>query len=470
MAWRLTALNQLQEASLPNLDLKDLLDSLDSTCRDFLEKASRLCVRQRHTEVSVDHYLLQMLDGRKNQLNLLLEHFGVDPVDWIKRLLVRCEELEHSKAGKPVFSGELLDWFESASIDAAGQPRKQTIQVRDLVIALLRNQSFFRSRGLDELDRLSEADVESFFVGPIEPDVTVYITGDDAVDPDRTLLMSADEIANTVKTATACNHTDGLQINGYGDLQKIGEGGMASVYRAVHLGLDRDVALKVLKPGSDDDDFAARFLREARIVAKLAHPNIIQIYDVNQLDGITYLAMEYVSGGELSDKMDNGFSLEEAVKILSQVLAALQFAHDKGYIHRDIKPANILFREDGSIALTDFGIARLMGEDSGLTIAGSILGTPRYMSPEQARGDALDHRSDLYSVGVLFYHMIEGKLPYIGDSAMGTAMKHILDPIPKLSPQWSALQSFIDRAMAKDAGERFQSGLEMIASLELLNE
>jgi len=455
---------------LPNLDIKDLLDRLDGGCRGFLEKASRFCVQQRHAEVSVDHYLLQMLDGRRNQLNRLLENAGIDPVEWIKRLLARSDGFERSNAGKPVFAGELLDWFDSATLDKAGQSRTQTVQVKDLVLALLRNPSLYRSRGLNELERLSEADAIAFLDGLVEPVAAANNPDEDAVDADRTVLMTADEIEASVSTAAASANSGELQIDGYGSLQKIGEGGMASVYRAVHLGLEREVALKVLKPGSGDDaEFAARFLREARIVAKLTHRNIIQIYDVNQLDGITYLAMEYVAGGELSDRMDGGFSLDETVHILSQVLTALQFAHDKGYIHRDIKPANILLREDGSIALTDFGIARLMGEDSGLTIAGSILGTPRYMSPEQARGDALDHRSDLYSVGVLFYHMIEGRLPYIGDSAMGTAMKHILDPIPELSPRWSAHQAFIDRAMAKDAGERFQSGREMTAALALLD-
>lgn len=454
---------------MPNLDIKELLDRLDSTCLGFLEKASRFCVRQHHAEVSIDHYLLQMLDSRNNQLNRLLENSGIDPVNWIKLLLTRTGRHEQSNTGKPVFSTELLDWLETATVDTDGQLQKPGIRVRDLVISLLRNPQIYRSRGLNELDRLSEMDVEAFFDEPVEPDTAPAIPGDDVADPDRTVLMSADEIANSLKNVSDSANTGELNIPGYGNLQKIGEGGMASVYRAIHLGLDREVALKVLKPGTgDDDDFAARFLREARIVAKLTHPGIIQIYDVNQADGITYLAMEYVSGGELSDRMEGGFSLDETVKILSQVLAALQSAHDKGYIHRDIKPANILFRDDGSVVLTDFGIARLMGEDSGLTIAGSVLGTPRYMSPEQARGEVPDHRSDLYSVGVLFYHMLEGKLPYIGDSAMGTAMKHILDPIPGLSPRWSAYQSFLDRAMAKDANERFQSGREMIAALEAL--
>lgn len=157
--------------------------------------------------------------------------------------------------------------------------------------------------------------------------------------------------------------------------------------------------------------------------------------------------------------------MKDIVGILSQVLAGLQAAHDKGYVHRDIKPANILFRADNSAVLTDFGIARAMTEDSGLTIAGSVLGTPRYMSPEQARGDELDSRSDLYSVGVLFFHMLEGRLPYKGDSALGTAMKHILDPVPDLSVNNRPYQHFIDKAMAKKPDDRFQTATEMAEQL-----
>jgi len=178
--------------------------------------------------------------------------------------------------------------------------------------------------------------------------------------------------------------------------------------------------------------------------------------------------MEPNSGGELDERMGQGFSLEQTVDILEQVLLALQHAHDQGFVHRDIKPSNILLRDNGSVALTDFGIARAVTEDSGLTVARSVLGTPRYMSPEQARGDSVDDRADLYSVGVLFFQMLEGNLPFVGDSALGTAMKHIIDPIPRLSPQRNNCQAFIDRAMAKDANARFQCGNDMIDAMQAL--
>lgn len=457
---------------MSTIDIKELLAKLDSSCLGFLEKASQFCLQQHHPEVTPEHYLLQMLNGRNNQFNQLLETANIDPVVWIKLLLLRVDSLKNDHVGNPVFSQNLLEWFTKADTEASVQSSENTLRVSDLLPSLFRNPQLYRVRGLKELDELDLTIVEDFFTKKPVADLDVVNACDvvlDNVEPDddSTMLMSENEIADSTLNINPDN--DELEISGYAQLQKIGEGGMASVYRASHKGLERDVALKVLKSWTDNDhDFVARFLREARIVAKLAHPNIIQIYDVNQASDSTYIAMEFVSGGELSDRMDSGFSVDQTVKILSQVLAALQSAHDMGFIHRDIKPANILFREDESIVLTDFGIARIIGEDSDLTMAGDVLGTPRYMSPEQARGDSLDHRSDLYSVGVLFYQMLEGKLPYVGESAMGTAMKHILDPIPELSPQWQFLQWFIDRAMAKTVADRFQSGKEMITALESL--
>ena len=487
---RVKFVSQHNKNSLSTIDIKTLLGKLDSHCLGFLEKASQFCVRQQHAEVAIEHYLLQMLDGRSNPLNRLLESAGIDPVAWIRQLLIRNDEFEQGNSSRPVFSEGLLLWFEKAGLYASGHANRDIIQASDLVISLLQETQVNGPLGLSQLDKVSAEDVEAYFTETTAPvsdpgsdidipaiDIAVpeqvteqQVTEqpvEQAVDEDCTVMMTQEEVESFAKKTS--DMID-LAITGYGGLQKIGEGGMANVYRASHLGLDREVALKVLNPGSGaDDDFVERFLREARIVAKFTHPNIIQIYDVNQVNGITYLAMEYVPGGELSDRIDAGYSLDQSISILSQVLSALQSAHDKGFIHRDIKPANILFRDDDSIVLTDFGIARAMGEDTGLTIAGSILGTPRYMSPEQAKGETLDHRSDLYSVGVLFYQMLEKKLPYIGESAIGTAMKHIIDPIPTLSSQWSKHQTFIERAMAKDASERFQTGKEMIAALQSLN-
>lgn len=263
-----------------------------------------------------------------------------------------------------------------------------------------------------------------------------------------------------------------LNIPGYEVLEQIGHGGMAEVYRARHLRLERDVALKVmLEQFSRDATFCDRFVREARIAARLNHPNIVQIFDVDQHEKQLFLAMEYVDGGDLLEKRRQPLSYEQILNILEQLTLALDYAHAQGYIHRDIKPANILFRRDGSLVISDFGIARAIHSDTNMTAAGSMVGTPNYMSPEQAKGQDLDGRADLYSVAVIAYQMLTGELPYIGDSTISIAIKHISEPIPPLSGDLAPLQSFFDRALAKSADDRFVSGAHLVEALrrELVN-
>ena len=457
---------------MPDIDIKSLLTRLDATCLSYIDAATQFCVKNEHETVSAGHLLLIMLDNRQNPLNLLLDSVGILPVDWIRQLLVQIDGYKNPGDGKPAFGDSLLRWLHASASDGSEQSYKAAIHLEDLLTTLVDTPQTFELDGLQDMGRLTTEKIVRFFSDRREDSTPAPSDSSDTPD-DATVIMTDDELSSSFDRSRSTVPV----INGYSGIERIGDGGMATVYRARHIGLDREVAIKVLRPElamadtgeGGDDSVVERFLREARIVAKLSHPNIIQIYDINQQDNISYIAMEFVSGGELAERIEDGFSIDEIRNILIQVLSALQSAHDKGYIHRDIKPANILFREDGSVVLTDFGIARAMTEDSGMTIAGSVLGTPRYMSPDQAKGDELDNRSDLYSVGVLFFHMLEGRLPYKGDSAMGTAMKHILDPIPELSADLSRHQAFINRAMAKDADDRFQSGEEMIQALERLS-
>ena len=257
-----------------------------------------------------------------------------------------------------------------------------------------------------------------------------------------------------------------LKIPGYEIFEKIGEGGMARVYRAKHQRLNRDVALKVmLNRYSDDPEFAERFIREARIAASLNHPNIVHIYDVNRSSEILFLAMEFVGGGDLSEKYRPPINQKILIKIISQLCEALDFAHEQGYIHRDIKPANILFRDNGSLALSDFGIARAIYSNTHMTQTGTVIGTPSYMSPEQAQGFQLTGQSDLYSAAVIAYQYVTGELPYRADSSITVAIKHINAPVPELSEPFKALQPFFNRALAKTPDERYANGSEMVKAL-----
>lgn len=259
------------------------------------------------------------------------------------------------------------------------------------------------------------------------------------------------------------------EIPGYRILGKLGKGGMATVYLANQESFDREVALKVMAPIlAADSSYGDRFMREARIAARFSHPNIIAVYDVGVQNDHYYIGMEYHPGGDLKSRIKKGMTTREAMSILRQMAAALDYAHSKGYIHRDVKPDNILFREDGSAVLTDFGIARPASGDTQMTQLGMVVGTPKYMSPEQARGQALDARSDIYSLGIVFYETLMGKVPFTGKDSIDIGIKHVKDPVPPLSQNLQALQPLIDRMLAKNASDRYSRGRELIVELDQL--
>ncbi len=258
-----------------------------------------------------------------------------------------------------------------------------------------------------------------------------------------------------------------MQIPGYKILSELGRGGMATVYLADQEKFERKVALKVMAAAlNSDPDFKARFIREAKLVAQLSHPNIVAVYDVGEHDGHLYMAMECHTGGDLKAKIRSGISPAEAVKLTCQIARALEFAHAKGVIHRDIKPDNILFRNDGSAVLTDFGIAKQGDAKTQFTQMGMVAGTPKYMSPEQARGLPLDAESDLYSLGIVFYEMLTGTVPFKADDSIALAIKHLKDPPPPLPVVLKKFQPFLDRLLAKEPAKRYHRGGEVAKVLE----
>nr|PZN11620.1 MAG: Stk1 family PASTA domain-containing Ser/Thr kinase [Caldicoprobacter oshimai] len=255
--------------------------------------------------------------------------------------------------------------------------------------------------------------------------------------------------------------------------EKIGSGGMAIVYKAkCHL-LKRHVAVKVLRPELvEDEEFVARFKRESQAAASLSHPNIVNIYDVGEENGIYYIVMEYIKGKTLKEYIREKGKLdwEEAVRIAIQICSALKHAHKNGIIHRDIKPQNILVSEDGTIKVTDFGIARA-ATSATVTMAGAnVMGSVHYFSPEQARGGHVDAKSDLYSLGIVLYEMVTGTVPFEGDTAVSVALKHIQEkvkPPGELNPDIpKSLQDVIEKAIEKDQSKRYQTAGEMIKDLQ----
>lgn len=261
-----------------------------------------------------------------------------------------------------------------------------------------------------------------------------------------------------------------ISIPGYKILKPIGEGGMASVFLAVQESLDREVALKVMSPVlAANAEFAHRFLIEGKITAKLQHPNLVTVYDIGSHNGVYYLAAEYIPGGTLKERVTaGGLTNAEMLDIISDIAMGLDFAHQKGFVHRDVKPGNVLFRNDGRVVLADFGIAKAMDGSNSSTVAGTSVGTPDYMSPEQARGEPVDGRSDLYSLGTMFYEMLVGHPPYQASDPFTVALMHVTQPVPQLPEETAWLQPLIAGLMAKMPGERYNTGAAFVDALQKL--
>ena len=263
----------------------------------------------------------------------------------------------------------------------------------------------------------------------------------------------------------------GSRLGRYQVLEQIGRGGMATVYRAYDPVLDRHVALKVMPSfQAEDPTFVARFKQEAQAVAALNHPNIIQVHDFGEDKGFTFIVMEYVTGGTLLRHMTDPMPISEALKWVSPLARALEYAHGEGIIHRDIKPANVLIDGNGNPILSDFGLARLLAGSAGLTAKDTVLGTPEYMAPEQALGLPADQKSDLYSLGVIVYEMLVGQVPFHGDTPSETLMAHIHQPVPlptAVDPQFdSRLEAIVIRALSKESADRYANAAQLIEALE----
>lgn len=255
-----------------------------------------------------------------------------------------------------------------------------------------------------------------------------------------------------------------MLVSGYRILEEIGHGGMATVYLAIQESLNRQVALKVLTH-TTHPGFSERFLREARVVASLNHRHVVTIYDVGVDQERHYISMEYLTGGDLRKWIARGVPMSTALRIVDNIASALQAGHEKGIVHRDVKPANILFRDDGTPLLSDFGVAKQSDATTLQTKTGMILGTPAYLSPEQAHGTPLDGRADMYSLGIVLYEMLTGTRPYEGDSDISTIFKHAYDPLPMLPGEYDYLQSFLSKVLAKQPEDRFRDMAAMRTAL-----
>ncbi|GEM_PF-4977141 len=264
---------------------------------------------------------------------------------------------------------------------------------------------------------------------------------------------------------------EGTTLGQYALRERIGSGGMATVYRAVQPALNRDVAVKVLPLRlSSDATFVERFKQEAVAIARLRHPNILAVFDFGEQDGVMYMVTEFVGGGTLADKLGRPWPPSQVLALATPLAAALDYAHVHGIVHRDLKPANVLLTPSGEPILSDFGLARLLQSAQRLTASGAALGTPEYMAPEQAMGEAVGPAADIYAFGVILYEMLTGAVPFPGETPVAIILAHLHQPPPPLrraNPSLSeATEAVVMQCLAKEPTDRFPSATAAIQALE----
>jgi serine/threonine protein kinase len=268
------------------------------------------------------------------------------------------------------------------------------------------------------------------------------------------------------------NLQPGQMLGPYRIINQIGQGGMATVYKAYQPSMDRNVAIKVLPSQlAESKEFTTRFQQEAHIIARLEHAHILPVFDYGESDGISYFVMRYLEAGTLKEKMEAEapLPLHEIDRIFTQLANALSYAHNRGVVHRDLKPANALIDSQGNLFLTDFGIAKLLESATPrLTQTDAIMGTPAYISPEQAQALQVDQRSDIYSLGIILYEMVTGRVPYVADTPLAVILKHVSDPMPLPSsikadiPE--AIEQVLLKALAKNPDDRFATAAEFVSA------
>lgn len=248
--------------------------------------------------------------------------------------------------------------------------------------------------------------------------------------------------------------------------KEIGRGGMARVFIGEQLEPKRPVAIKIVTPQGNDPKILEDLQKEGDTVAQFSHPNIVTVFSCGVIEQNYYLAMEILSGGDLKKKIEQGLTELEAFNIMVDMAKALEHAHKRGTLHRDIKPENILFHEDGQAVLVDFGIAKAQNTVSEFTRVGAVVGTPHYMSPERALGKEIDERSDLYALGVVLYEMLIGKKVFEGSDTFAISYAHVHEPVPDLPEEKAKYQTLLNKLLAKNPDDRFQTATQLVAQLK----
>lgn len=363
----------------------------------------------------------------------------------------------------PVAAGHLPDEFSGAGNDLVllGSAHGED---RDGVEILRR---FVARKGFPPVVYFGTEDDETA-VRKLLPDAHFMrdrINHDSLITSLNNVLLARDNVASTAATFVGDMRSDmqGL-IKGYRFMRRLGSTENSGVYLAERESTHLQVVLKVIRQMPElGDSIGAidRFLEEYEAIAEMDHPNIVRIYDLGVSDDHAHIAMEYLSGGDLRHRIEAGIGEQCSVDYLCQIASALSAVHENGVLHRDLKPGNIMLRGDNTIALIDFGLAKRVKMESAVSDQGEIFGTPYYMSPEQGHGNHIDERSDIYSLGVIFYEMLTGEKPFKADTAMGIIYKHAQAPVPLLPSRLSQYQAIINMMLAKAPDDRLQSATEV---------
>ena len=362
----------------------------------------------------------------------------------------------------PTSGGHLPDEFSGAGNDIVFLGNK--LGIRDGLEVL---RQFVRRTGFPpiiyfgadvEKSRALKVGAERFFSrGQVRHNALVIGMGD--------ILKRRRGVASTGSLFVGDNQA-GINplIRGYRFEKKLSASSHSAVYLAKKGSSDQDIVLKVLQQVPDVSDSIGafdRFLQEYELIAEIEHPNIVKIFDLGVGDDHAHIAMEYLGGGDLKQRIAKGISAADAVCYLRQIASALEEVHNVGILHRDLKPGNIMLRNDNTVALIDFGLAKRMRLELEITGSGEIFGTPYYMSPEQGHGNEIDLRSDIYSLGVIFYEMLTGEKPFRADTAMGIIYRHAQSPVPLLPTHLNKYQSLMNLMLAKKPEDRLDSAAEV---------
>ena len=391
---------------------------------------------------------------------LVRHHLGVRWPD------ARIDEFDPARAEIP--SADLADaGYDLVIVDPSAISAASTQE------SLLWMKSFCGRPGSPPIIVLPEGGDELYAVRAMKAGVADYIPK--RLMTHQLLVRAVDEqlsnlpVSGPAATITEASAPKSVVIPGYRIARPISQGRLASVYLADSKALGERVVLKVLMDASDTPGFREdfeRFTLECDLVGKLNNRAIVDIYDHGIGDHFAFIAMEYFPCGDFKARLQNPLSGTEIVDYMKQLASALKVIHELGVLHRDLKPGNVMLREDNSIALIDFGLAKQLNRDSGLTGAGEIRGTPYYLSPEQAKGEPVDTRSDLYSLGVMLYEMLTGKKPFVGNTSMDIIHAHVTEDVPELPPERSGFQSIVRILMEKVPDKRVQSAEELLEILD----